>query len=164
MSLICILDGDYALARQYMEKANKETKDIPLHIMMEGVIMYWELLPSNMIYGDSVLPSLYVNSMLLLNNESKQKLNEIVSLYQKAYDLAEKAENMELQKQILVVWLNTLSISDEYREEGYKIAFKLMELEPYECQAVIYFVLQEKKYRLEKILIRQRLYKKRETI
>lgn len=139
MSLICILDGDYALARQYMEKANKETKDIPLHIMMEGVIMYWELLPSNMIYGDSVLPSLYVNSMLLLNNESKQKLNEIVSLYQKAYDLAEKAENMELQKQILVVWLNTLSISDEYREEGYKIAFKLMELEPYECQAVIYF-------------------------
>ena len=136
MSLICILDGDYALAHQYMKKANEEDKDMPLHIMMEGVILYWELLPSNMIYGDSLLPSMYVNSMLLLNSELKQKVNEIVSLYQKAYELAEIAENMELQKQILVVWLNTLSISDEYREEGYKIASKLMELEPYQCQAV----------------------------
>ena len=38
MSLICILDGDYALAHQYMKKANEEDKDMPLHIMMEGVI------------------------------------------------------------------------------------------------------------------------------
>lgn len=150
MSLICILDEDYALAHQYMDKANEENKDIPLHIMMEGVIMYWELLPSNMIYGDSVLPSLYVNSMLLLNSESKQKVNEMVSLYRKAYDLAEKAENRELQKQILVVWLDTLSISDEYREEGYKIASKLMELEPYQCQAVIYFCVTGKEIPLGK--------------
>ena len=150
MSLICILDGDYALAHQYMKKANEEDKDIPLHIMMEGVILYWELLPSNMIYGDSLLPSMYVNSMLLLNSELKQKVNEIVSLYQKAYELAEIAENTELQKQILVVWLNTLSISDEYREEGYKIASKLMELEPYQCQAVIYFCVTGKEIPLRK--------------
>lgn len=150
MSLICILDGDYALAHQYMKKANEEDKDMPLHIMMEGVILYWELLPSNMIYGDSLLPSMYVNSMLLLNSELKQKVNEIVSLYQKAYELAEIAENTELQKQILVVWLNTLSISDEYREEGYKIASKLMELEPYQCQAVIYFCVTGKEISLRK--------------
>lgn len=150
MSLICILDGDYALAHQYMKKANEEDKDMPLHIMMEGVILYWELLPSNMIYGDSLLPSMYVNSMLLLNSELKQKVNEIVSLYQKAYKLAEIAENMELQKQILVVWLNTLSISDEYRGEGYKIASKLMELEPYQCQAVIYFCVTGKEIPLRK--------------
>lgn len=150
MSLICILDGDYALAHQYLKKANEEDKDMPLHIMMEGVILYWELLPSNMIYGDSLLPSMYVNSMLLLNSELKQKVNEIVSLYQKAYELAEIAENMELQKQILVVWLNTLSISDEYREEGYKIASKLMELEPYQCQAVIYFCVTGKEIPLRK--------------
>ena len=73
MSLICILDGDYALAHQYMKKANEEDKDMPLHIMMEGVILYWELLPSNMIYGDSLLPSMYVNSMLLLNSELSKK-------------------------------------------------------------------------------------------
>lgn len=114
------------------------------------MILYWELLPSNMIYGDSLLPSMYVNSMLLLNSELKQKVNEIVSLYQKAYKLAEIAENMELQKQILVVWLNTLSISDEYRGEGYKIASKLMELEPYQCQAVIYFCVTGKEIPLRK--------------
>lgn len=150
MSLICILDGDYALAHQYMKKANEKDKDMPLHIMMEGVILYWELLPSNMIYGDSLLPSMYVNSMLLINGELKQKVNEIVSLYQKAYELAEIAENTELQKQILVVWLNTLSISDEYREEGYKIATKLMELESYQCQAVIYFCVTGKEIPLGK--------------
>ena len=150
MSLICILDENYALAHHYMKKANEEDKDMPLHIMMEGVILYWELLPSNMIYGDSLLPSMYVNSMLLLNSELKQRVNEIVSLYQKAYELAEIAENMELQKQILVVWLNTLSISDEYREEGYKIASKLMKLEPYQCQAVIYFFVTGKEIPLRK--------------
>ncbi len=64
MSLICILDGDYALAHQYMKKANEEDKDMPLHIMMEGVILYWELLPSNMIYGDSLLPSMYVANLI----------------------------------------------------------------------------------------------------
>ena len=144
-----------------MKKANEEDKDMPLHIMMEGVILYWELLPSNMIYGDSLLPSMYVNSMLLLNSEFKQKVNEIVSLYQKAYEMAEIAENTELQKHILVVWLNTLSISDEYREEGYKIASKLMELEPYQCQAVIYFCVTGKEIPLR---IQQRLFKKKETI
>ena len=110
------------------------------------------------------MPSMYVNSMLLLNSELKQKVDEIVSLYQKAYELAEIAENTELQKQILAVWLNTLSISDEYREEGYKIASKLMELEPYQCQAVIFFCVTGKEIPLRKDFTQQRLFKKKETI
>ena len=150
MSLICIFDGDYILAHDYLEKANKGNKDIPLHIMMEGVILYWELLPSNMIYGDSLLPSLYANSMLLLNYEAKQQMKEIVSLYKKAYELAQVSDNTELQKQILTVWLNTLSISDEYREDGCKIAYKLMEFDEYQCQAVIYFSIIGKEILLKK--------------
>lgn len=141
MSLICILDGEYALAHQYLKKAREEDKDIPLHIMMEGVILYWELLPSNMVHGDSLLPSMYTNSMLLLSNELKQKINEITCLYKKAYELAEIAGNIGLQKQILIVWLNTLSISNEYRKDSYEIASKLMVLEPYQCQAVLYFYI-----------------------
>lgn len=73
MSLIAILDEDYQLAHRYLYKSNEVNKDFPLHIMMEGVIKYWEILPSNMIYGGDLLPPMYVNSIILLNNELKQK-------------------------------------------------------------------------------------------
>lgn len=150
MSLICILDGDYESANQYLKKSNEEEKDIPLHIMMEGVILYWKLLPPNMIYGDSLLPAMYVNSILLPNTELNQKVNEIVSLYQRAYELAEIAENTELQKQILIVWLNTLTVSSQYRDDAYEIASKLMELEQYQFQAVIYYCIIGKEIPLRK--------------
>ena len=150
MSLICILDGEYDIARSYLKKSNEEDDKIPLHIMMEGVILYWEMLPSNMIYGDSMLPSMYTNSMILMDDESKKKFNEIISLYSKAYDLAKITDNIDLQKHILIVWLDTLSISDEYREEGYKVANELMELEPYQCQAVIYYHIKGKEISLTK--------------
>ena len=77
MSLIAILDEDYQLAHRYLYKSNEVNKDFPLHIMMEGVIKYWEILPSNMIYGGDLLPPMYVNSIILLNNELKQKMKEI---------------------------------------------------------------------------------------
>ena len=139
MSLIAILDEDYQLAHRYLYKSNEVNKDFPLHIMMEGVIKYWEILPSNMIYGGDLLPPMYVNSIILLNNELKQKMKEIGCLYEKAYNLACSQENIQLQKQILSICLNTFSISDDYRENCYEIADKLMELENYQCQAVIYY-------------------------
>lgn len=83
MSLIAILDEDYKLAHRYLDKSNEVNKDFPLHIMMEGVIKYWEILPSNMIYDGDLLPLMYVNSMILLNNELKQKTG---CLYEKAYN------------------------------------------------------------------------------
>lgn len=141
MSLIYILDGDYELADQYLNNADEYDKDIPLYVMMHGVIMYWKMLPQNMIYGDCLLPPMYSNSMILLSDEIKRKINCIVELYKRAYAMAEMAKNIELQKQILVVWLNTLSISDEYQEEGQKIAKKLLELEEYQCQAIIYLYI-----------------------
>lgn len=103
MSLIAILDEDYKLAHRYLDKSNEVNKDFPLHIMMEGVIKYWEILPSNMIYDGDLLPPMYVNSMILLNNELKQKTKEIGCLYEKAYNLACAQENIQLQKQILSI-------------------------------------------------------------
>ncbi len=141
MSLICILDGDYELANEYLSKADENGKDISLHVMMHGVVLYWKLLYENKVCGDCLLPSLYTKTMILINTEKARKIETIVELYKRALTLAEIAENIDLQKQILVVWLNTLSISDQYREDGYKIARKLLDLEEYQCQAVIYLYI-----------------------
>lgn len=52
-------------------------------------------------------------------------MKEIGCLYEKAYNLACSQENIQLQKQILSICLNTFSISDDYRENCYEIADKL---------------------------------------
>lgn len=141
MALVYILDGDYELAEDFLEKAEQNVKDIPLYIMMRGVIRYWKLLPQNMIYGDCLLPPMYANTMLLLDEEMRNEIDFIVGLYNKAYVLAEGATNVELQKQIMTVWISTLSISEVYREEGKDIAEKLLKLDSYQTQAIIYLYM-----------------------
>lgn len=139
MSLISILDKDYEMAYRYLSKSDESNKDFPLYIMMKGVIKYWKILPESMTCDDDLLPPMYVSSMVLLNDEMKQEMKEIGSFYKQAYDLACIHGNIQLQKQILCICLNTFSISDEYRKVCYIIADKLMKLEDYQCQAVIYY-------------------------
>ena len=141
MTLIYILDGEYELAEEYLQKAEQNNTEVPMYVMMRGVIRYWKLLPQSMVYGDCLLPPMYSNTMLLLDKETRKELESIIELYEKSYVLAENIGNIELQKQILVVWLNTLSISEDYRKDGKKIAEKLLKIEPYQCQAIMYLCM-----------------------
>ena len=139
MALVYIMDGEYELAEECLELAEHGMKDVPIYLAMHGVVRYWKLFPlKNTVQEDSLLPPMYVNSMILLDDAIREEFAYIISFYQKALALAEQAENVELQKQILSVWLSTLSVSDAYRDEGKKIAKKLLGIDPYQCQAIIF--------------------------
>lgn len=73
-------------------------------------------------------------------------------------------ENIQLQKQILSICLNTFSISDDYRENCYEIADKLMELENYQCQAVIYYCATGRKIPLKENFNPEEIVQKRKNI
>lgn len=141
MSLVYILDKDFELAHKYILDASSKDNDFPLNIMMQGVVLYWKLIPQSMVYGDCLLPPMYANSMILINDEIRLKIESIIELYRKALALAEIANNIELQKQILVVWLDTLTISSEFKIEGEEIANKLLKIEEYQCQAIMYLYM-----------------------
>ena len=139
MTLVYIMDGEYELAEECLELAEHSMKDVPIYLAMHGVVRYWKLFPlKNTVQEDSLLPPMYVNSMILLDDAIREEFAYIISFYQKALTLAERAENIELQKQILSVWLSTLSISDAYRDEGKKIARELLDIDSYQYQAIIF--------------------------
>lgn len=141
MSLVYILDGEYDMAEEHLDQAEQAVKDAPLYLMMRGVIRYWKLLPSGMVYGDNLLPPMYLNAMILPDAHMQDEMKNIEAFYQKALTLAEIADNVELQKRILSVWLNTLSIFEFCREEGKKVAEKLLEIDQYQCQGILYLYM-----------------------
>lgn len=141
MALVYILDGEYEMAEEHLDKAEQMMKDVPLYIMMRGVIRYWKLLQSGMVYGDNLLPPMYFNGMILPDSHMQDEVRDIIEFYQKALALAEIADNVELQKQILIVWLDTLSISEFFRKEGKLVAEKLLRVDPYQCQGIVYLYM-----------------------
>lgn len=141
MALVYILDGEYEMAEEHLDRAEQTIKDAPLYLMMRGVIRYWKLLPPGMVYGDNLLPPMYFHAMILPDTYMQDEMRDIEAFYQKAFTLAEMADNAELQKQILIVWLNTLSISEFYREKGKKVAEKLLRIDQYQCQGIIYLYM-----------------------
>lgn len=141
MALVYILDGEYEMAEEHLDKAEQIIKDAPLYIMMRGVIRYWRMLPSGMTQGDDLLPPMYFHTMILPDNHMREEVREIAELYQKALTLAEIADNVELQKQILIVWLDTLSFSEVFHEEGRNVVEKLLRIDPYQCQVIIYLYM-----------------------
>lgn len=141
MAVVSLLDREYDLAEEYLNRAEETVKDAPLYLMMRGVIRYWRLLPDDLAGADSLLPPLYFHAVILADDGMRREVGAITELYQKALALAEQADNRELQIQILTVWMDTLSFSDVYREDGNRIAKKLLGLEAYQCQAVIYLCM-----------------------
>lgn len=139
MALVYIMDGEYELSEECLELAENSMKDVPIYLTMHGVVRYWKLFPAkNAVQKDNLLPPMYVNSMILLDDAIREEIACILLFYQKAFTLAERAENVELQKQILSIWLSTLSISDAYRDEGKEIAKKLLDIDPYQYEAIIF--------------------------
>ena len=139
MALVYIMDGEYELSEECLELAEHSMKDVPIYLAMHGVVRYWKLFPAkNTVQEDNLLPPMYINSMILLDDSIREEIACILLFYQKAFTLAERAENVDLQKQILSVWLSTLSISDAYRDEGKEIAKKLLDIDPYQYEAIIF--------------------------
>ena len=138
MALIYIMDQEYDLADECLELAERNTNNIPIYLVIRGVIRYWKLFSVYTTREDNLLPPMYINSMVLLDDDTQEEFNCIISFYKKALMLAEQVKNVELQKQILSVWLNSLSISDIYRDKGKEIANKILEIDPYQCQAIIF--------------------------
>lgn len=139
MALVYIMDGEYDLAEECLELAERSMKDVPIYLAMHGVVRYWKLFPAkNTVQEDNLLPPMYINPMILLDDVIQEEIAGILLFYQKALTLAEQAGNADLQKQILSVWLSTLSISDAYRDDGKEVAKKLLDIDPYQYQAIIF--------------------------
>ena len=139
MAIIYIMDGEYDLAEECLKLAECFMKDVPIYLAMHGVVHYWKLFPAkDTIQKHYLLPPMYINSMILMDDAKREEFACIMSFYQKALKLAKRAENIELQKQILSIWLSTLSISDTYRDEGKKIAKELLDIDSYQFQAIIF--------------------------
>ena len=83
MALVYIMDGEYELSEECLELAERSMKDVPIYLAMHGVVRYWKLFPAkNTVQEDNLLPPMYINSMILLDDSIREEIACILLFYQ----------------------------------------------------------------------------------
>lgn len=137
MALVYILDHEYDMAEEYLDKALCICEKSPMYIMMKGIIKYWKIVPLNISKEGEILPVMY-NTEIVPDDRMTREIEEITKIYERASVLAKEAKNNKMYMQILGVWLCTLSISQLFRTSGKKVAEKLLEIDSSQHQAIFY--------------------------
>ena len=140
MALVYITDHEYDLAEKYLDQALAFCDRSPLYIMMKGVVKFWKIVPLNISKEGGILPAMYV-AELLPDARMIRKMDQITDYYKRALVLAKEAKNEEMCTQILGVWLNTLSVSSALRKAGKEVAEQLLEIDPFQYQAITYLYI-----------------------
>lgn len=138
MALIYILKHDLIQAEQYIDLALAIAPNIPSYLMMKGVILYWHAVPCDIVTKQDLLPVMFEPRMVHVSESALEKLDSAVSFYQKAFDLAENVGNIELMTTILMVWLDSLSISAKYEIQSKEIVEKLLRIDSFNSLAIVW--------------------------
>lgn len=138
MSLIYILKHDLDQAEQYIDMALELSPDVPIYHMMKGVIYYWNIVPTDLVTKQDLLPLMFETRMVHVSESELKLLDEAILCYQKAYNLAKVTDNNELIKMILIVWLDSLCVSSKHIKDSLKVVETIIEIDPFDPKAIIW--------------------------
>ena len=138
MGLINILDRKYEKAIEYIDLAIDEENKVPLYWMMKGVVLYWECVPADIEATKDLLPAMLESSIVHISENDLEQIEQVTKYYEQAFNLAIQANNQNLQKFILTVWIDTLSISNKFTSEINKLVERLLEIEPFNPTAFMW--------------------------
>lgn len=130
MALINIIRHDYTKANEFMDLALEEVDNSPLYLMMKGVMLYWNCLPKDIIAKQDLLPVMFETGVVHIPERKLSGFPEIIEHYNRALHLAEQAKNMQLQRLILTVWIDSLSISRNFEKEIDELSDELLKIDP----------------------------------
>lgn len=138
MALIYTMKHNLVQAEQLINQALEEKPDVILYQMMKGVILYQKVIPEDLQREFDLLPAVFETGVVYLSKEDLTGIEHAVSCYKKALELARIANNERLQKLILTVWLDTLSVSGQFADESVKVINQLEKLDDYDAETIIW--------------------------
>lgn len=138
MALNYTMKHQLAMAEQMINRALQERKNIPLYLMMKGVIQYWKSIPLDLVGEYDLLPIVFESDILHLSKDGVENIEKTIECYQQALEITKVSDNTELQKLILRVWLNTLSVTDQMADESAKLIEQLEKIDKYDAGMLVW--------------------------
>ena len=88
MALNYTMKHQLAMAEQMINRALQEQKNIPLYLMMKGVIQYWKSIPVDLVGEYDLLPTVFESGILHLSKDGVENIEKTIECYQQALEIA----------------------------------------------------------------------------